>query len=504
MTTTGHGSTARLKYLVVGTPAASDEMKSMLSLRSAELSCVGCFDVGTGSKERTRLRIDLPAALRSARPDVAFVTIPSVFSELLVEIRMLLRRASVPERFIPTLDDLIDGVGPRSLPDVDHAGLIDRPRQPLDHERIDVLCRGRRVLVTGAGGSIGSELCLAVAEHAPADLVMMDRSEPAVFEIDRRIARRHPSLPRRASLQDVADSAGTLRIFESTRPNVVIHAAAHKHVPLSEEHPNEAVRNNLHGSIAAVDAAVATGVSMFVLVSTDKAVAPTSVMGATKRLAEVSVQRRAADAGLACTVVRFGNVLGSSGSVLDIWAKEIREGGPLTLTDQRMTRYLMTIPEAAGLVLQSAAMTDIGSPIGRIHVLDMGSPVRVVDLARRFAAAHGLELTLSGGEPGTEAKSGTLAMVETGARPGEKLHEILAQPGEVLDPTPHPAVRSWTGAIPDSEGIKLILDRTSVRSNASREVVVEAIRRSVVEVDQSVANAVGGGNCVEFSPSFRR
>ena len=134
----------------------------------------------------------------------------------------------------------------------------------------------------------------------------------------------------------------------------------------------------------------------------------------------------------------------------------------------------------------------------------MGSPVRVVDLARRFAAAHGLELTLSGGEPGTEAKPGTLAMVETGARPGEKLHEILAQPGEVLDPTPHPAVRSWTGAIPDSEGIKLILDRTSVRSNASREVVVEAIRRSVVEVDQSVANAVGGGNCVEFSPSFRR
>ena len=470
-------------YVVIGTRAASEEVSRILLLRSGEISCVGRVEIPSKSIPGQDPLEDVASCLRTARPDFAVVSMPAVFSELLTEIRTLLRRQGTPERFIPTVDDLIAGVGPRSLPDVDPSRLLDREPRPLDHDRIRRLCRGRRVLVTGAGGSIGSELSLAVAAYAPSELVMMDRSEHAVFEIDRRIARRHPSITRRASLQDVADRAGTLRLFEAVRPNVVIHAAAHKHVPLSEDHPSEAVRNNLHGSVSAVDAAVAVGASTFVLVSTDKAVAPTSIMGATKRLAEVSVQRRAADAGLSCAVVRFGNVLGSSGSVLDIWAREIRDGGPLTLTDRRMTRYLMTIPEAAGLVLQSAAMTGAGSPIGQVHVLDMGAPVRIIDLARRHASAHGLQLIGLDDQEPQRAAPGTISIVETGIRPGEKLQEILAHPGEFLEPTAHVAVRSWLGPVPEANRIHWILERTAAPPGGCPVVVAEAIRRAVLEVD---------------------
>ena len=479
-------------FVIIGTRAAAKEVSSILALRSDQLSCVGCVEVDSRST-RSDLREIVSSCLRSNRPDFAVVSMPSVFSGLLAEVRTLLRRSGTVERFIPTVDDLVAGVGPRSLPDVDPSKLLDREARPLDHDRIGRLCRGRRVLVTGAGGSIGSELSLAVAGYEPAELVMMDRSEHAVFEIDRRIARRHPSVSRRASLQDVADRAGTLRLFESVRPNVVIHAAAHKHVPLSEDHPSEAVRNNLHGSVSAVDAAAAVGASTFVLVSTDKAVEPTSIMGATKRLAEVAVQRRAADAGLPCAVVRFGNVLGSSGSVLDIWSREIRDGGPLTLTDRRMTRYLMTIPEAAGLVLQSAAMTDSDSPIGRVHVLDMGSPVRITDLARRLAAAHGLELVGLDGRGSSEEKPGMISILETGVRPGEKLEEILAHPGDVLEETSHVAIRSWQGSVPDAHDLSRILELTAMSPATPPRAFGEAIHRAVVEADRGRDPGVRGG-----------
>ena len=469
--------------MVIGTRCAAEEVSRILALRSEEIACVGRVRVPSASSPSRHSMQEIESCLQRTSPDFAVVSMPAVFSELLAQIRTLLRRHGTPERFIPTVDDLVAGVGPRSLPEVDPSSLLGRDPRPLDHDRIRRLCRGRRVLVTGAGGSIGSELSLAVAGYAPAELVMMDRSERAVFEIDRLIARRHPTVPRRASLQDVADRAGTLRLFEAVRPNVVIHAAAHKHVPLSEDHPREAVRNNLHGSVSAVDAAAAVGASTFVLVSTDKAVSPTSIMGATKRLAEVCVQRRAAEAGLACAVVRFGNVLGSSGSVLDIWTREIRDGGPLTLTDRRMTRYLMTIPEAAGLVLQAATMTDPSSPIGRIHVLDMGEPVRVVDLARRHASAHGLELIGLDDQPTTTPGPGTISIVETGIRPGEKLQEILAHPGELLQRTSHVAIRSWRGPVPDGNGIHRILELTDAPPGVGPEWLTQAIHRALIEAE---------------------
>jgi FlaA1/EpsC-like NDP-sugar epimerase len=473
--------------VVAGTAAAVRGVERRLADCERDLVIVGRLAVDVGAMPPRGAWLDQAIAtmVRDASPDLAIVSLPAAASDLLAGLRTRFRRLGVPERFFPTLDDLLDGVGPRTLPDIDPATLLDRPSRPLDHDRIRELCRGRRIIVTGAGGSIGSELSRRIADYEPAELVLMDRSEHALFEIDRQIARRHPSLVRRASLQDVADAAGTLRVFESVRPQIVLHAAAHKHVPLSEDHPREAVRNNLIGSMNAVRASIATGVGRFVLISTDKAVVPRSVMGATKRLAEVAVQRAAADAGLACAVVRFGNVLGSSGSVLDIWAREIRDGGPITITDRRMTRYLMTIPEAAGLVLQAATIADVAMPVGRVHVLDMGEPVRIVDLADRFAASHGLATrdVSSGGESGP----GEIGIVFTSARPGEKIHEVLAQPGHTLGETTHPAIRTWDGPVPTAASLDRLVRMVNTPAGTDAARAAEAVHAAIRTIDPEVA-----------------
>lgn len=478
------GPRSPLRVVVVGPGWAGEAVARRLADCDRPTVVVGRLDPDATTPPLRGQALDeaIRMLVGATSPDLAIVSLPASASELLQGIRTAFRREDVPERFFPTVEDLLDGVGPRSLPDIDPAMLLDRPSRPLDHDRIRSLCRGRRILVTGAGGSIGSELSRRIADYEPAELVLMDRSEHALFEIDRQIARRHPSLARRASLQDVADPAGTLRVFESVRPHVVLHAAAHKHVPLSEDHPREAVRNNLIGSINAVRAAIATGASRFVLISTDKAVSPRSVMGATKRLAEIAVQREAADAGLGCAVVRFGNVLGSSGSVLEIWSREIRDGGPITITDRRMTRYLMTIPEAAGLVLQAATIADASMPTGRIHVLDMGEPVRIVDLADRFAAAHGLGTVEA--MPGTPIGPGRIGVVFTSPRPGEKIHEILAQPGRTLGKTSHPAIRTWDGPVPTAEAVDRLVRAADTPPGTDAARAADAIHAAIRAVDR--------------------
>ncbi len=471
------------RVVLVGSAPAIRDVEQRLAESERATKVVGRLMLDVGPKPHRGKSLDdaIDGLVREAAPTLAVISLPATCSQLLTALRTAFRRAGVPERFFPTVEDLLDGVGPRTLPDVDPASLLDRPARPLDQDRIRSLVRGRRVLVTGAGGSIGSELSRRIADYEPAALVLMDRSEHALFEIDRQIARRHPSLPRQASLQDVADAAGTLRVFEAVRPNIVLHAAAHKHVPLSEDHPREAVRNNLIGSINAVEAAIAVGTSRFVLISTDKAVSPRSVMGATKRLAEVAVQRAAADAGLACAVVRFGNVLGSSGSVLDIWEREIRDGGPITITDRRMTRYLMTIPEAAGLVLQAATIADPAMPAGRVHVLDMGEPVRIVDLARRFVAAHGLVATELA--EGTPIRGGEIGLVFTSPRPGEKIHEILAQPGRTLGATSHPAIRTWDGPVPDAPAVRRLVRMADSPPGTDAGRAADAVHAAIRAVD---------------------
>ncbi|MAC20937.1 MAG: hypothetical protein CMJ23_14890 [Phycisphaerae bacterium] len=494
-------ATSPRRAVLVGTAAAIRELEPRLNAVGIQVESDARLVIDAAKARPEDFEQVLESIILNHQPDLGLITLPARFAGLLDRLRTVLRRLEVPDRFVPVLEDLLAGIGPRNLPTIDPSDLLDRPAHPLDHQGIRTLCHGRRVLVTGAGGSIGGELIRRIAGYGPSELILMDRSEQALFEIDRQVARRHPELKRRASLQDVAERAGTLRVFESCRPNVVLHAAAHKHVPLSEDHPREAVRNNLQGSISAVQAAAATGAKTFVLVSTDKAVAPRSVMGATKRLAEVAVQRYAAEAGLATAVVRFGNVLGSSGSVLEIWQREVADGGPLTLTDRRMTRYLMTISEAAGLVLQAASQASSDGPVGRVHVLDMGEPVRILDLAHRFALANGLRLQGIDDVPAGDSALG-LGIVETGIRPGEKLAEILSHPGDELSPTGHSAIRTWDGLVPSLPEIEALMRLTTSTDGTSSEVVIEGLRRAVARLDRMPRRGSEADGGLEFAATF--
>lgn len=336
--------------------------------------------------------------------------------------------------------------------------------------------------------------------------MLMDRAENALFEIDRQMGARHPSLPRRAYLHDVVDAEQTLRLMVGAKPDIVFHAAAHKHVPLMEDHPAHAVSNNLFGTKSIADAALAVGAERFVLVSTDKAVNPTSVMGATKRLAELYVGRLHATAHTSAgtgpeptrfSMVRFGNVLGSACSVLAIWSEQIAEGLPLTVTDPRMTRYFMTIPEAAGLVIQAAAIESGDPRHAAVYVLDMGEPIPVLDLAQRFIRAHGMEAVIDNAngaaatgadEPPMDAGSTSLPIVFSGIRPGEKLHEELAYSAEQLAPTPHPGILAWRGRAPAaSDATAMIAELSAMKPGAEPASVIAAIRRHVPEMVRSAA-----------------
>ncbi len=451
--------------------------------------------------------------------DQFVVSLPVTMRQQLADLSRALGALGANWRFVPTLVDLLAGRlrvpagawggGPADkggrgsggsgesesgwsrvqlVPDaqapgwIDTVALIGREPQPLDEEAIRRTIAGRCVLITGAGGSIGSELSRQVARYGPSKLVLVERSENALFEIDRGVARLQPRVVRAAELHDVTDAGGTLALVKRHRPDAIFHAAAHKHVPMMEDHPAQAVENNFFGSKSIADAAVEAGVGRFVMISTDKAVNPSSVMGATKRLAEMYMQHLTTRGRCVFCMVRFGNVLGSACSVLPIWGQQLSAGGPITVTHPEMRRYFMTIPEAAGLVLQSATF----SQGGEVFVLDMGEPIRIVDLARRFVALHGLE-------PDVDVR-----IEYTGVRPGEKLHEELAYGSEDLAATPHRSVRVWRTGPPDPGRIQQIVD-TFMRlrgkggplghpwQGVGREAIVAALRVAVPEMVESAA-----------------
>ena len=369
--------------------------------------------------------------------------------------------------------------------------LIDRPPRPLDERLIRRRIEGRVVLITGAGGSIGSELARRVCEFHPAKLVLVERGENALFEIDRELAATHPDQSRAAVLHDVTCPRRTLDVLNEHRPAVVFHAAAHKHVPMMEDHPAQAVENNLYGTRSVADAAHAAGVERFVMISTDKAVNPSSIMGASKRLAELYIQHLNRTSRTMFCMVRFGNVLGSACSVLPIWERQLAAGGPLTVTDPAMRRYFMTIPEAAGLVLQAGSLAGAeggegGHEGGEVFLLDMGEPVRVLDLALRFLSLRG--------HGAAEAKIRFI-----GARPGEKLFEELAYVGEDMLPTVHGGIRIWRTTPPGEQHMRTVLatfDRLRERSGdgvawrgVSRESVAAALRAAVPEMVAAAAAA---------------
>jgi len=432
---------------------------------------------------------DLETICAVHRPSVALVTLPAQMSELLLTIRTRLRRIGVPERYMPGLEDQLAGIGPRTEIDIDLQRLIGRPPRTIDEQAIQAVVGGRTVAVTGAGGSIGSELCRIIARFNPGKLVMVERSENALFEIDRQIARRHPTLARRAALHDVVDAEATLELFREEEPDIVFHAAAHKHVPMMEDHPALAVDNNVFGTQSVVDASVAVGAERFVMVSSDKAVNPTSVMGTTKRLAELYVQFVNRTSSTACSLVRFGNVLGSSGSVLETWKRQIADGGPLTITDPRMTRYFMTIPEAAALVIQAAALTDRSASSGEVFVLDMGEPFKIVDLARRFIEMHGLAPVFPEDTDGGTRPSEMLVRY-SGARPGEKLYEELALDAETIRESRHPDIRIWGLAAPEPKWVQSMLEQlTPSRRSRDAAKVSTLVRELCPERAKSIAAA---------------
>ena len=364
------------------------------------------------------------------------LAIPSASRQRRNEILEMARLANVSVRTLPGVDDLLNGhVQVSDLRELDIEDLLGRDPVPPDVALLDRNVRGKVVLVTGAGGSIGSELCRQLIRSGPAKLLLVEASEFALYnifhELEQLLAEQdHSHLELVPLLASVRDEARLREIMATWHPHTVYHAAAYKHVPLVEHNPAEGVRNNAVGTWLTARVAAEQGVNDFVLISTDKAVRPTNIMGTTKRLAELVLQALAAqNTGTRFSMVRFGNVLGSSGSVVPLFRKQIKAGGPITLTHPEITRYFMTIPEAAQLVIQAGVMAEGGD----VFVLDMGESVRIIDLARRMIELSGLTVR-------DEANpDGDIAIEITGLRPGEKLYEELLI-GEDPQPTPHPRI----------------------------------------------------------------
>lgn len=349
--------------------------------------------------------------IQSTGADGAVVAIGRSVPELYEDLAEQLTDVRAWVRTIPSASELLDEVpGVASLRDIDVTDLIGRPVAPPDLTAARSFLRGRRILVTGAGGSIGSELCRQITALGPAQLVMLDRDETALHDLQMSLTGRALLDTPDLVLADIRDSAAVDAVFARHRPEIVFHAAALKHLPLLQSHPQEAWKTNVHGSQHVIDAAIRYGVSNFVNVSTDKAARPTSTLGTSKRIAEGLASSAAARTGQTFVSVRFGNVIGSRGSAIPAFAEQIRKGGPVTVTDADASRYFMTIPEACALVLFAGS---VGQP-GETLVLDMGVPVRIQDIARRMMLLMGAPC----------------AITYTGLRPGEKLHEDLFTPDE--------------------------------------------------------------------------
>ena len=355
--------------------------------------------------------------------DEVIIAMPSAPAKRVRDVLKVIRDAGLSCRTVPSMDQLATGrVSVSNLRPVEIHDLLGREPVEIKGEAVREEIEGRTVMVTGAGGSIGSELCRQILSFAPASLVLVERSEPQLFAIEQELRANLGATTLLPVVGDITQRGQMREIFRRLQPQVIFHAAAHKHVPLMELQPEEAIRNNVFGTALLADLAIEHAVERFIFISTDKAVNPTNVMGATKRLAEMYLQSLITrQSGTKFMAVRFGNVLGSSGSVVPTFTRQIAAGGPVTVTHPAVTRYFMTIPEAVSLVLQSSAFGKGGD----IFVLDMGKPVRIVDLATQMIALCGL------------TPHEDIEIVFTGLRPGEKLFEELSHGGEDVTATAH-------------------------------------------------------------------
>jgi len=414
---------------------------------------------------------DIPRLCTEKRIEEIIIAMPSATQKELRRVIDMCDGTKLRFQSLPGVGDLIDGrVTVSQIRPVDIDDLLGREAVALDTGAIGRFLRGKRTLVTGAGGSIGSEMCRQIAKYGPASLILVEQAETPLFDIENELRARHDGIPVVPIICDIYDRQRVMTVWRRYRPEVVIHAAAHKHVPMMELNPCEAVKNNILGSRNVADASCEVGAGEFITISTDKAVNPSSVMGASKRVAEIYTQALNGQDGCATKfkAVRFGNVLGSSGSVVPTFRRQIARGGPVTVTHPEMTRYFMTIPEAAQLVLQAAA-TGAG---GQIFLLDMGEPVKIVDLARSM-------ITLSGFRPGDD-----IDIVFTGVRPGEKLFEELRTHGEDVEPTVHPKVLVWKNRPIEWDAIQKGMEQFErLQNTIDGSAIVRALRHLVPEYE---------------------
>jgi len=395
-------------------------------------------------------RRDLSRILERVSVAKCILAMPAAPPAVIKETVDLLNKTGVEHDILPSVDVLLEGrVTVSHLRHVSPEDLLGRDSVPIDQSAIEQLISGQIVLVTGAGGSIGAELCRQIARHGPSKLILVERSEPALFTLDQELTRDFNELLVEPVAADVCDEVRMRAVFKKHLPTYIFHAAAHKHVPLMERQPAEAIRNNAIGTLVVARLASEIGCKKFVLVSTDKAVNPSSIMGASKFLAELVVEQlqRVSRNVTAFCAVRFGNVMDSSGSVIQVFRKQIADGGPVNVTHPEMERFFMSIPEAVGLILQSATL----ARGGEIFALEMGEPLKIRQLARQM-------IELSGFIAGRD-----IAIEFTGLRPGEKLSEESTRAGEIKMPTLHPKIHTLTNSteapdvIDDLEKISLQL-----------------------------------------------
>lgn len=459
------------RVLLVGAGAAGNMLVKEIRNSNYVRKQVVCIVDDDKSKEGSYLhgvkvlgnRQNIPELVKRYRIDEIIIAMPSAPAKEIKEILDVCKETGCELKRLPGVYQLVNGeVGISKLKEVDVNDLLGREPVKVDLSTILNYVSGKTVLVTGGGGSIGSEICRQVAEHHPKMLVLVDIYENTTYDIQNELKNKYPELNLVVLIASVRNTKRMDMIFETYRPDIVYHAAAHKHVPLMEDSPNEAVKNNVLGTWKVVQAADKWKVKRFVMISTDKAVNPTNIMGATKRICEMIIQTYNTRSKTEFVAVRFGNVLGSNGSVIPLFKKQIEQGGPVTVTHPDIIRYFMTIPEAVSLVLQAGAY----AKGGEIFVLDMGEPVKIADLARNL-------ILLSGHKPDED-----IQIVYTGLRPGEKLYEEMLMHEEGLQETENKLIHIGKPIKMDEEHFLLQLENL-------KEYVVqepEDIRKWVQEI----------------------